>query len=231
VRWPYAYLGGDGIFIYDVSDPAQPKRAGSFSGFGTASELDVALDGNFVYSVGPFGLHVTDVSDPTTPRWLGSYKQHGFRSRRVTTKGKYAYAIDYEGAMHVFDVSLPSQPHRVAGNVQINPSMQDNNPFAVGFGLFSSADTLYVAAQNRFSIADIFHNDPAALRITSLQPIVPESARLRLSGPLNTAVGIETSPDLKTWSRLQPFTLGEVPTDIADPSADSTTHFYRLVKD
>jgi hypothetical protein len=228
LRWPYVFLGGAGIGVLDVSDPNQPVSLGGFGGFGTANETEVTVAGNYLYSVGHFGFHVSDISDPNNATWLGSYKEHGFRGRRVRVVGQYAYVIDFAGLLHVFDVSRPAQPRRVGGNMQANPPAPTTNPFQIDFGLYASPDTLYFASQNEFTIMDVFRADPNALRITSLQPILPESARLRLSGPAGTTVHVESTPDFSAWTPLQSYTLREVPMDVADPSADSTTHFYRL---
>jgi len=64
----YAYLaaGPGGMHVLDVSDPAQPRRIGSFNTRGFATR--VAVSGNLLcVADGTPALTVIDVSDPSNP--------------------------------------------------------------------------------------------------------------------------------------------------------------------
>lgn len=58
--------GPEGIFIFDVSDPTNPRQVGSFNTDGYA--YGVTTSGNYAYVAdGANGLVIIDISDPTNP--------------------------------------------------------------------------------------------------------------------------------------------------------------------
>ena len=64
--------GGGDLQVYDVSDPAAPRKLSSFETPGRASR--VSLDGDYAYLADTeAGVQVVDLSDPANPTLAGSY--------------------------------------------------------------------------------------------------------------------------------------------------------------
>ena len=65
--------GGGDLQVYDVSDPAAPRKLSSFETPGRASR--VSLDGDYAYIADTeAGVQVVDLSDPANPTLAGSYE-------------------------------------------------------------------------------------------------------------------------------------------------------------
>lgn len=81
-----AYVGGGGsLQVFDVSNPAAPRKLGMTKIHERAAAL--AVDGGFGYVVvGTDGLQVLDLSDPDHPVQAGSYKTAG-SARDVAVAG------------------------------------------------------------------------------------------------------------------------------------------------
>jgi hypothetical protein len=118
-----AHCAGEGLRVFDLGDPANPRPVGSLdevtaTGFdGTPGGPIFAAAGNVFLggthaSSGQTGLQIADVSDPTRPRWVGAAATQG-SARDVTAAGGHAYVIDSFGLL-VFDVSDPGSPRPVA---------------------------------------------------------------------------------------------------------------------
>ncbi len=113
----YAFALG---FLFEVSDPANPKPVRRYDTSGWPHGLPVST--NFTYSPDPVETWlVTDRRDPDHPQPLGGYKTIALPFG-VRISGKYAYTVDGSvapGAMEVIDISDPANPHR-AGSYQSN---------------------------------------------------------------------------------------------------------------
>ena len=64
--------GGGDLQVYDVSDPAAPRRLSSFETPGRATRVSLAGDYAFVADT-EAGVQVVDLSDPARPTLAGSY--------------------------------------------------------------------------------------------------------------------------------------------------------------
>lgn len=110
-----AYLAGwgYGLIVVDLSNPLQPVELGRLP-YSTSSA--VAASGDFVYigTVTNGGtLQVVDVSDPANPTLRGqSTLPHAIN--RLQAHGNFVYVADEFSGIHVFDVSNPDAPVRVA---------------------------------------------------------------------------------------------------------------------
>ena len=72
----YAAIGEGGLAIFDVRDPAAPKRLGGFDTDGSARGVQVV--GTLAYVADQYaGLQVIDVSNPAAPRRLGGLDTTG----------------------------------------------------------------------------------------------------------------------------------------------------------
>ena len=123
----YAYVaaGVGGVHVFNVSQPANPVRVGSFA---TGGETwDIALSGNYAFVASDNkGLQVLNISNPASPQFVGGYTNIFSRVIRVTVSGNYAYAVMSGGqiyghglAMQIFDISNPAQP--IPKGFQANP--------------------------------------------------------------------------------------------------------------
>jgi len=123
----YVTMGGEGLTIFDISNPAVPVRLGSHPTLGDAGTVSVQGDyayvieerrwtgSNFLGSV-----EIFDVSDPASPWLLGSFDSSGyagFGNNNVAVAGQYAYVADGSAGVQVVDVTLPWQPVRVGGYI------------------------------------------------------------------------------------------------------------------
>lgn len=109
----YAYfttIADNVMYIYDVSDPANPIFTGSVStGF---TPYSVAVSGNYAY-VANYGSHtltVYNVTDPSNPAATGSVITGGHPAS-VAVSGNFAYvANNSSNTMTVYNVSNPASP-------------------------------------------------------------------------------------------------------------------------
>ena len=73
VSGAYAYVaaGSGGLMVFDVSDPAAPRRLGSWQNGDSAT--DVALSGQYAFLAASQSLNVLDVGQPSQPVVVGNY--------------------------------------------------------------------------------------------------------------------------------------------------------------
>ena len=107
----YAYvmnLGGSGLELIDVRDPANPSRVG---GIESITGTGFVVRGNYVYvASGTAGLIVIDVSNPSKPVRVSSYS-----GNVVGIAVKENYAIVVGDSMQVIDISNPINLRRIGG--------------------------------------------------------------------------------------------------------------------
>lgn len=109
----YLVSWGYGLIVVDLANPMQPVELGRVPySFPSA----VAASGDFVYmgtSTNGGILQVVDVSDPAQPVLRGTSTVPSVVNR-LQVHGNYVYAADELSGIHVFDVSDPDAPVRVA---------------------------------------------------------------------------------------------------------------------
>jgi hypothetical protein len=109
VKGRYAYVSAANTFnVFDISDPAAPKRAGSYTfperiwGF--------RVVGSLVYvAADVFGLGILDVSNPAAPVLEGSFKTPG-QAKNVALFGTRALVADHMSGLDIVDVSNAAKP-------------------------------------------------------------------------------------------------------------------------
>jgi len=102
----YAYATGNGsLYVFDVSNPAQPVQVGVCS---SGYAYRIIFDAGLVYIWTSAGLGIVDVHTPTAPTVLGSYILGNIYDVRVL--GSYAYAANGTIGLAILDVSNPAQP-------------------------------------------------------------------------------------------------------------------------
>lgn len=104
-----------GLVVIDVTEPATPRRIGSY-GEGTWIS-DLALVGTRAYLVGDT-LDVVDVATPSNPMRLGRYQPERTGGICLAVQEPYAY-VGWNKAVEVFEVSDPANP-RPVGRLEVN---------------------------------------------------------------------------------------------------------------
>lgn len=115
----YVYVTSDdpggfsGVKIIDVSNPAQPVEAGSFTTGGIPEEVYVA--NHKAYIAVKSALVVYDVSVPSSPQLLGSYTPPGGIGlvHHLAVQGNYIYVIDAAFGIRILDATNISQIYQV----------------------------------------------------------------------------------------------------------------------
>ena len=109
VQGTHAYLAsGKTLTIYDVSNPASPRREGAYT---FPEEIwAFTVSGSFAY-VGAnfFGLGVLDISNPAAPSLRGSLKTPG-QAKAPAIFGTKALVVDHMAGLVLVDISNPAKP-------------------------------------------------------------------------------------------------------------------------
>ena len=113
VQGTYAYLVGQyATDIFDVRDPSQPVRVGSYGSGGRR----VAVQGNYAYVMTAYQgtLTILNVANPANPVRLGSYTPTTFGyGKDMAVSGNYVYLAHDKAGLEVINVANPSNPVRV----------------------------------------------------------------------------------------------------------------------
>ena len=190
----YAYTaGGDGLTVFDVSDPARPVAQGNCaveSNWG----WDVAVEGDHAYVVTSSGLTVVDVADPEAPSAVGQYPTKRW-SLAVTARDNLVYMLSQSGGLLIIDVSAPYSPTLVS---TCSMSCGDYAGDLVLVG-----NTLYVpGGDSALTIVDV--TNPAAPAIL---------------GQYSTAYGVRGVAVVGNLAYVQDLFNGVYVLDVSDPTA------------
>ena len=100
--------GGRTLTLFDLGDPAMPKRMGAFTFADTVSAFKVV--GTRVYAaIDLAGLAILDVSAPSAPRLLGTFKTPG-QAHGVAVSGSTVLVADHMSGVDIIDISNPERP-------------------------------------------------------------------------------------------------------------------------
>ena len=100
----------DGVAIYDVRTPSQPRFVSLLE---TGGVLRLYIVGSTLYAAAPEnGLLIFDVSDPTEPRQVGSYGHDVVDV--LVHEGTAFLRIMNGGDTEIIDVSDPARPVEIA---------------------------------------------------------------------------------------------------------------------
>jgi len=115
---PYGKETGPGLQIFDVSDPVHPRARGFVE---TDDKiLKILTQGNRAYlAVKGQGVQIVDVRDPDHPEVMGMaelpWPEQAFAGYLdIYLNDDMLYIANGRAGLHVFDVSDPRQPQRVA---------------------------------------------------------------------------------------------------------------------
>jgi hypothetical protein len=120
----YVFLANfnDGLRIYDVSNPTDPKRLAHVNDGGLA--VDATTSSNYLYLADDYGgLRIYDISNPANPIGVGHSHEIGY-PWGVAVDGKIAYVADNFHGFTIFDISNPTNPV-VLANIQNNPPKEN----------------------------------------------------------------------------------------------------------
>jgi hypothetical protein len=108
----YVAAGEGGLYIIDVSNPAQPFITGTYAAPGYAE--GVAVSGDYAYVAdGPGGLRIVNVRNPSQPVEVASAFGQDYVFG-VSLAGHYAYLAAAASGLLVADISNPAAPREVA---------------------------------------------------------------------------------------------------------------------
>ncbi len=121
--------------IYDVTEPANPRRVSQLTLPGALDE--VTVDGGYAYvaAAGNGGVHIVDVSHPAAP-FLVTTLAPGAEVRSVHKIGSRLYAGFRPAGVRVYDVSQPASP----------VLLEQFDSVLNGYGLWVAGNTAFVAA-------------------------------------------------------------------------------------
>ncbi|MBN1782761.1 T9SS type A sorting domain-containing protein [bacterium] len=116
VRGDYAYVacGGEGLYILNISDPANPVETGSAPVDYRAS--DVVLNSAYAYVADKYyGIRIVDIADPAAPAETGFCPLTS--AERLTYQDGYVYASNERRGIYTIDVSDPAAPVKTDSSV------------------------------------------------------------------------------------------------------------------
>jgi hypothetical protein len=163
----YAYVstaggaGGNGITVFDITDPTAPDPVG---GFETPGVRSVYTSGRYVYIVGDERFEVIDVLNPASPTSSSVISSVDLSdASAISVAGKYAY-VSASGSLRIIDIADPENPVIVSG---VTSSTVFNNPTSLSI----SGKYVYVTGGNsdNLSVIDIGGIDAPSAHIGSLQ--------------------------------------------------------------
>ena len=137
-------LGGDGLALYDVADPAAPTLLATVDTAGEAQQVSLAGPLALVAD-GAAGLAVVDVADPLAPALLGGLGGVGDVTRVAADPG-LAPGVAYlgtTGGLVVVDTTTPATPTAIA-----TPWTPLGDEFLVDLGFHPSEPLLAVVTEN-----------------------------------------------------------------------------------
>lgn len=108
-----------GMYIYDITDPEDPNRVGTYSH--TTSCDPVAVEGNYAYVTlrkgttcdrGLNQLEVIDISNPASPKRVSTYPM--FNPHGLGIDNGTLFVCDGRDGLKVFDAKSPTSLNRIA---------------------------------------------------------------------------------------------------------------------
>jgi len=160
----YAYVADEqyGLFILDLSNPANPSWTGDVDTPGIA--LDVFVSGNYAYVAdSEAGLEIIDVSDPQSP-YIVKTIDTSWSAKCVKVTGGYAYVADDVG-IQIIDID----PINSAYIVKMIPASGHNDGIDLSNG--------YAFVISDVPELQIFDVDPVSSAYLATSLMLPDKAR------------------------------------------------------
>jgi hypothetical protein len=123
---------GDGIEIFDISNPANPQVL-SFYSAGAGLANGVFVSGGYLFiAYGQEGLHVLDVGNPSAPSYKSSVVLPGFGDvENVFVAGNYAYLAAKNAGLYMVDIGnldtlqVAGPPYQVGSGIAYDVKVVD----------------------------------------------------------------------------------------------------------
>jgi hypothetical protein len=199
--------------LLDLSNPNSPAILQRISSIANADAI-LALDQRLYVADRSPALSIFDLAAPLEPKLLNQIRLRSSASK-IILQDVYACVLETQNGYEIFDLKEVSNIRRVGG------SSFPTTDFT------TDTQHLYTVSSARFSVHDLFQEQPLTLDIPLL--IGSGELQLHLHGPEALNVDIETSTDLSNWSKWQSATITANGTPITDQK-DSGSRFYRLHK-
>jgi len=121
VKDNYAYIADyNGFYVVDVTDPALPALAASFTAFDSADHhaYDVYIDGTYAFvSTENEGLYILDITNPADPQKVSSFKDSEKSISMfycVVREGNYLYIAGGIQGLVILDITDITDPQLVS---------------------------------------------------------------------------------------------------------------------
>ncbi|RKZ26085.1 hypothetical protein DRQ20_03750 [bacterium] len=112
----YLYIAvyGEGVRIYDITDPVAPVWVSSIIDASTRYIESICIDSVYAYlALGSSGIHVYDISNPLLPFRIATADTRG-KARDLCTGEGYLYVADGDSGVLIFDISVPESLKEVS---------------------------------------------------------------------------------------------------------------------
>lgn len=109
----YAYLAAyisDGMRVIDISNPTNPIEVGSCP---IAQGYQIAVSGNYAYTVGDHHLDIINVSNPANPILVNHFYVSNGGAKGVAISGNYAYVAMQWVGLYVVNILNPLAPYNI----------------------------------------------------------------------------------------------------------------------
>lgn len=159
----YTFKGSSStVFIYDISNPAQPQRIGSFTPpkTGYMHQGWLSEDGKYLYiatETASIPMYIYDVSNAANPVKVGEVatQTHGNKIiHNVYVKGKEIYLGHYHAGMRVMSLTDPVNPVEIAAHRISTSTAQWGGAWGV-YPYFKSGLVLYGEMQRGFYVVKV----------------------------------------------------------------------------
>jgi hypothetical protein len=173
----YIASGYDGLYVFDVANPANPHLVATYST--TYGANAVAVAGHYLYVIPyrwPMDLLIIDISDPAHPSEVSGLTLENFSADSIAVDGRYAYLAGYCG-LRIVDVSDPAHPW-LAGSYGTCSGSMYHRDLVVREGYVFAAGT-------RFVVYDV--SNPASPQ--EIGSLAVEGWKVTLSGNLAFVAG------------------------------------------
>lgn len=165
----YLAVGANGLYLFDVSNPADPRRIGIVDTPGFALDL-VVEDGRAYVAEREGGLTVVDVSNPAGAQVLANLDTDGSAGRVAFADG-FVFLADGGGGLDSIDV-------RGASPIRVGGYGVGGNSNAVSV----QGELAYVAGREGLHIIDV--NQPARPRVLGSIDLGGRAAQIYVNGEI-----------------------------------------------
>lgn len=180
------------VTVLDVSNPSSIDVVNLYSDYGTPNS--VKINGNQVYFATSNGLYITSLNETGQLQYVGSYNI-GRDCHDLTISSPYAYVIDGNSKINVFDISNPA-----------NPQLINSKTIGSAKKVTKSGDYLYLSSGgNKLFIVKI--TDNTQLSLVSTPELKEVESAVQIGNNLFVANG----------------RYGLISVDVADPAHPQVT--------